>query len=63
MSNQTKIMLEALELNNKFNSIRTKHGLLYQHDKEINLPNADWVAHEFGFMFAERLVKYLEKRK
>ena len=63
MSNHNKIHQDALDLNSKFNSIKTNHGLLYQYGREINLPYADWVAHEFGFMFAEGLVKYLEKRK
>ena len=34
-------------------------GLLWLRGEMIPLPRADWVAQEYGFMFAERLVKAL----
>lgn len=40
--------------------ITTKGGLLYQGKRLIDLPEADIIAQERGFMCAERLVKHLE---
>ncbi len=40
--------------------ITTKNGLLYRNGKVIPLPEADKVADEYGYMYAERLVEALE---
>jgi hypothetical protein len=44
-------------------NITTKNGLLYKDDRMIPLPEADIVAHEYGFMWAERMVKHLEGKQ
>ncbi len=43
--------------------ITTKNGLLYRDGKMIDLPEADKVAREHGYSFAEQLVKALEPKK
>jgi predicted lipoprotein with Yx(FWY)xxD motif len=39
----------------------TKNGLLYRDGELVGLPEADQVASEHGYMFAERMVHALEK--
>lgn len=41
--------------------IRAKNGLLYEGVRMISLPEADFVAREHGFVYAEDMVKHLEK--
>ncbi|KKL22463.1 hypothetical protein LCGC14_2406770 [marine sediment metagenome] len=44
--------------------ITTKNGLLYRDGQMIPVPEADWIAREHGYQYAEQLVKKLElKRK
>jgi len=44
-------------------NITTKNGLLYRNGEFINLPEADWLAEALGYVYAERLVKELEKQQ
>ncbi len=44
-------------------NLYTKHGLIYRDYKVIPVPEADHVAHEYGFENAERLVQALVVRK
>jgi len=44
-------------------NITTKDGLLYRNGKIIELPEADKVARDHGFLYAERFVKSLEKKE
>ena len=43
--------------------ITTKNGLLWRDGKIINLPEADKVARKYGYLYAERFVKYLEEKQ
>ncbi len=43
-------------------NITTKNGLLYRDKKIIPLPEADRVAREHGYQYAEQFMKELEKR-
>jgi hypothetical protein len=43
--------------------ITTKNGLLFRGDEMIVLPEADEVARQHGFMYAERFVAYLEEKE
>ena len=42
------------------NEVYTQNGLLYRDKVIIDLPEADFVAQEHGFVYAEDLVKHLE---
>ncbi|KKK84640.1 hypothetical protein LCGC14_1609930 [marine sediment metagenome] len=53
---------EIDKLANKYH-ITTKNGLLYCYGDQVDLPLADNLARTFGFDYAERLVKHLEKRE
>lgn len=44
-------------------SITTKEGLLFKNDKLLSTHEADEVARSYGFIYAERLIKYLEEQK
>ena len=44
------------------NHITTKDGLLYRNGKIIELPEADRVARQRGFTYAEHLIKHLETK-
>ena len=54
----------AYKLNQDFDKLVTKHGLLYVKDREdfIPVPTADIIANQFGFVYVEILIRYLEKR-
>ncbi len=43
--------------------ITTKNGLLYRDGKMIGLPEADRVAREHGYSYAEQLVRALVSAK
>jgi hypothetical protein len=43
------------------NKVYTQNGLLYKDRIMIDLPEADFIAQEHGFMYAEQLVRQLEK--
>ena len=51
---------KRVKYNGRFITVTTKDGLLYADNRLIALPEADWVAQAADFMFAERMVKYLE---
>ncbi len=40
--------------------VTTKNGLLYRHGEMIQLPEADIIAQEHGYQYAEHLVRALE---
>lgn len=40
--------------------ITTKHGLLYREGIQLSCPEADKVAYEHGFQWAEQMVRHLE---
>jgi len=41
--------------------ITTQHGLLYKGEVLVRLPHADKLANEHGYVYAENMVKALEK--
>lgn len=43
--------------------LTTKDGLLFADGEMVPLPLADYVAQHHGFVYVERLVKYLEEQK
>lgn len=43
--------------------LTTNNGVLYRHGVMINLPEADFIARDHGFQYAEQLVKFLESKK
>lgn len=45
----------------KTNEVYTQNGLLFRDKIMIDLPEADRVAQDNGFMYAEQLVSHLEK--
>lgn len=44
-------------------NITTQDGLLYKDGRLVRLPEADYVAHEYGFNDAESMVKAVEAAK
>lgn len=52
---------ETIGVQNPTNEVYTKNGLLYKDRIMIDLPEADRVAQEHSFMYAEQLVRQLEK--
>lgn len=44
-------------------NITAKNGLLYVGDRQVGLPEADELARKYGYLYAERLVKFLEFKK
>jgi hypothetical protein len=43
--------------------ITAKNGLLYRYGKVIDLPEADQIAREYGYQYAEQFVKALQPKK
>lgn len=48
---------------NEASKVTTKDGLLWRDGKIIPLPEADWVAEEHGYVYAEQLVRALEAQQ
>lgn len=51
---------EPINLTDLTNEVYTQNGLLYRKGVMINLPEADWIAKDYGFVYAEQLVRYLK---
>lgn len=43
--------------------LTTKNGVLYEKGKMVGTFNADQLAHKYGFVYAEHLIKALEGGK
>lgn len=41
----------------------TENGLLYCDGQSVQLPEADRIARQYGFMYVEQMVKHLEEVK
>ena len=54
-------VLKNLNKENKLTQITTKGGLLYINDEMIPLPEADTIARNHGYVYAEQLVHALEE--
>ena len=44
-------------------NITTEHGLIYRDGVAVGAQEADKIAQEFVFVYAEQLVRYLEGKK
>ena len=51
------------DLTYKGKKLTTEDGLLFADGEMVNLPLADIVANDHGFVYVERLVKHLEEQK